>query len=159
MSPQPVTPVQWTALPQSAYRDPRVRLLDLQRNLLTHHPDSETGWVAYRAQVDAWHRKHSQYLQASPDEFKPYPLTPGTQPISSGACFNCRGKHGVAKHMQFDCPVKRSFIKPEFVYQSLPTVHSCPSPVTSGKFVNCQLIPSTALLSFPGRYQTSTIWC
>jgi hypothetical protein len=107
VSPQPVTPIQRATLPQSAYRDPRVRLLDLQRNLLTHHPDSETGWAAYRAQVVAWHHKYGQYPQASPNEFKPYPLTPGTQPISSGACFNCGGKHGAAKHMQFDCPVKR----------------------------------------------------
>jgi hypothetical protein len=44
---------------------------------------------------------------ASPDEIKPYPLTPGTQSISSGACFNCGGKHGDTKDMQFDCPIKR----------------------------------------------------
>ena len=138
-SPQPVTPIQRTALPQSAYRDPRVRLLDLQRNLLTHHPDSETGWVAYRAQVDAWHRKHGQYPQASPDEFKPYPLTPGTQPISSGACFNCGGKHGVAKHMQFDCPVKRlpgSVPAPERAFRSVAAVcygliRGPPAPATT----------------------------
>jgi len=43
----PANPIQRAPVPQSAYRDPRVRLLDLQRNLLPHHPDTETGWTAY----------------------------------------------------------------------------------------------------------------
>jgi hypothetical protein len=123
--PHPVTPTQRAAIPQSAYRDPRVRLLDLQRNLLTHHPDSEAGWTAYRTQIEAWHRKHGQYPQVSPNELKPYPLTPGTQPVSSGACFNCGGKHGDAKHMQFDCPVKRlpgSVLAAERAFRSVAAV-------------------------------------
>ena len=124
-SPQSPTQVQRAAVPQSAFRDPRVRLLDLRRNLLPHHPDTETGWIAYRAQVDEWHRKHGHYPHASPDEFKPYPLTPGTQPTSTGTCFNCGGKHGEAKHMQFDCPVKRlpgSVPAPERAFRSVAAV-------------------------------------
>jgi hypothetical protein len=104
---QPTTPTQHAAVPQSAHRDPKVQLLDLLCNLLPQHPDTETGCTAYCTQVDEWHHKHGFYLQASPDEFKPYPLTPGTQPLSTGACFNCGGRYGDAKHMQFDCPVKR----------------------------------------------------
>jgi len=106
-TPQPSVPVQHAAVPQSAFRDPKVRLLDLLRNLLPQHPDTETGWTAYRAQVDEWHHKHGHYPHASPDELKPYPLTPGTQHVNTGACFNCGGKQGDTKHMQFDCPVKR----------------------------------------------------
>jgi hypothetical protein len=123
--PQPPTPVQRAPVPQSAYRDPRVRLLDLLRNLLPQHPDTETGWTAYRVQVDEWHRKHGHYPHVSPDEFKPYPLTPGTQPANTGACFNCGGKHGDAKHMQFDCPVKRlpgSVPAPERAFRSVAAV-------------------------------------
>jgi hypothetical protein len=106
-SSQPANPAQRALVPQSAYRDPKVRLLDLLRNLLTHHPDTETGHTAYRTQVEAWHRKNGQYPHVTPDEYKPYPLTPGTQPVSSGACFNCGGRHGDVKHMAFECPVKK----------------------------------------------------
>ena len=123
--PQPSAPTQRAAVPQTAFRDPRVRLLDLLRNLLTQHPDTKIGWTAYRAQVDEWHRKHGHYPHASPDEFKPYPLTPGTQPVSTGACFNCGGRHGEAKHMQFDCPVKRlpgSVPAPERAFRSVAAV-------------------------------------
>jgi hypothetical protein len=122
---QSAAPPQRAAVPQSAYRDPRVRLLDLLRNLLPHHPDTETGRTAYHAQVDEWHRKHGFYPQASPNELKPYPLTPGTQPLNTGACFNCGGRHGDTKHMQFDCPVKRqpgSVPAPERAFRSVAAV-------------------------------------
>ena len=118
-------PVQRAAVPQSAFRDPRVRLLDLLRNLLPHHSDTETGHTAYRAQIDEWHRKNGHYPHASPDKFKPYPLMPGTQPASSGACFNCGGRHGDSKHMQFDCPVKKlpgSVPAPERAFRSIAAV-------------------------------------
>ena len=78
----------------------------------------------------------------SPDETKPYPLTPGTQSASSGACFNCGGKHGDTKHMQFDCPVKRlpgSVPAAERAFRSVaavcygliraPTAPTTPAPV------------------------------
>jgi len=67
----------------------------------------EIGWTAYRAQVKGWHHKHGTYPAVSPDEIKPYLLIPETQLASSGACFNCGGKHRDTKDMQFDCPVKR----------------------------------------------------
>ena len=123
--PLPSAPVQRAAVPQTAFRDPKVRVLDLLRNLLPQHPDTETGWTAYRAQIDTWHHKHGHYPQVSPDELKLYPLTPGTQPVSTGACFNCGGKHGEAKHMQFECPVKRlpgSVPAPERAFRSVAAV-------------------------------------
>lgn len=94
------------ALPPTAYRNPRVRLVDLQRHSLPHEPDTPDGQARYTEQVRVWHQKHGPYPLVKPDEQRPYPLTPGTLPVSSGACFNCGGKHGDKKHYQRDCPVR-----------------------------------------------------
>jgi hypothetical protein len=85
------------------YRDPRVRLIDLQRNALPHHPDTETGRAAYQQQVIGYTRK---YGTSKPDEFRPYPLLPGTEPLSSGACFGC-GTNVPTKHFAANCPLKK----------------------------------------------------
>src|SRR5882762_5626571 len=81
-------------LPASAYRNPRVHLMHLQCTSLPHQPDIDEGRARYQAQVEDWHQKHGTYPQAKPNEYRPHPLTPGTQPISLGACFNCGGKRG-----------------------------------------------------------------
>jgi len=100
-----ITPTR-NLIPQSAYRAPRVRLVDLQRHSLPHEPDTVDGRARYVEQIRIWHEKHGPYPQAKPDEYRPYPLTLGTQSVNTGACFNCGGKHGDKKHYQRDCPVK-----------------------------------------------------
>lgn len=141
----PSTPSFRQALPESAYRDPKVRLLDLQRNSLPQQPDTEAGHVRYRQQIDEWQRKHGTYPNVSPDEFKPYPLTPGTKAVSTGACFNCGGKFG--DHIRPNCPVNRmagSVPAPERTFRVVaavchglirgpvaPTSQTPPTPVRS----------------------------
>jgi len=99
--------------------------MDLQPNSLPHQPNTDEGRARYQAQVEEWHRKHGAYPQTRPDEYKPYPLTPGTQPVSSGACFNCGGKHGERKHFQRDCPVKDqpgSLPMPERAFRAIAAI-------------------------------------
>jgi hypothetical protein len=102
----PITVQTKQQLPQSAYRAPRVCLVDLQHHSLPHEPDTPDGRARYEEQVQVWHQKHGPYPQAKPDKYRPYPLMPGMQHVSTGACFNCGGKHGDKRHFQCNCPVK-----------------------------------------------------
>jgi hypothetical protein len=52
-----------------------------------HHPDTEAGRQAHRAQQADWARTHG--LNAMVTESTPYPLRPGTSPVGSGECFTC----------------------------------------------------------------------
>lgn len=87
-------------LPASAFREARVHLIHLQRNSLTHHPDTDLGRMAYRCQVEEYNRK---YGITKADEYRPYLLTPGTEAPSMGACFNC-GKNVLKNTSHPDAP-------------------------------------------------------
>ena len=104
-TPVPTTPnhTRTTALPATTYRDPKARLLDLQHHSIPHHPDTVQGHAAYQRQIQAYHAANGN---TKADEFHPYPLTPGTEALSSGACFNC-GRNSPAKHPSFQCPHDR----------------------------------------------------
>jgi len=52
-----------------------------------HHPDTEAGRQAHRAQQAEWVKTHG--LTTLVTETTPYPLRPGTCPINSGECFTC----------------------------------------------------------------------
>ena len=94
-APAPTTPshTRITTLPATAYRNPKVCLLDLQCHSILHHPDTTQGHTAY----------HAVNGNIKADEFHPYLLTLCTEALSSGACFNC-GCNSPAKHPLFQCP-------------------------------------------------------
>jgi hypothetical protein len=52
-----------------------------------HHPDTEAGRQAHRAQQADWARTHG--ANAIITESTPYPLRPGTLPVGSNECFTC----------------------------------------------------------------------
>jgi hypothetical protein len=52
-----------------------------------HHPDTEAGRQAHQAQQTDWVKTHG--VAAVVTEATPYPLRPGTCPVSSGECFTC----------------------------------------------------------------------
>jgi hypothetical protein len=58
-----------------------------------HHPDTEAGRQAHRAQQADWVKTHG--IGTFITESTPYPLRPGTQPVGSGECFTC----GFSGHM------------------------------------------------------------
>jgi hypothetical protein len=58
-----------------------------------HHPDTEPGRQAHRAQQAEWVKTHG--VNAFVTESTPYPLRPGTLPVGSGECFTC----GFSGHM------------------------------------------------------------
>lgn len=58
-----------------------------------HHPDTEAGRQAHRAQQAEWAKTHG--FNAFVTESTPYPLRPGTSPVCSGECFTC----GLPGHM------------------------------------------------------------
>ncbi|KAJ7270409.1 hypothetical protein C8J57DRAFT_1508444 [Mycena rebaudengoi] len=80
------------------------RLVDLQRNLLTHHPDTPAGRTAHAQQVVTWKTRHGDRSQ--PNEYRPYPLTPGTAALDSGECFHCARVGHMAKNQEgiLTCP-------------------------------------------------------
>ncbi|OBZ66049.1 hypothetical protein A0H81_13929 [Grifola frondosa] len=91
----PATLTQPPALPILPAPDAVARLTALRTNILVHHPDSEPGHIAYKTQITEWTQKNPN---ATPDETKPYPLTPGTAPVGSRECHRCgiTGHHGYA---------------------------------------------------------------
>jgi hypothetical protein len=52
-----------------------------------HHPDTESGRQAHRAQQADWVKTHGTSTFVT--ESTPYPLRPGTLPVGSGECFTC----------------------------------------------------------------------
>ncbi|KAJ7911013.1 hypothetical protein B0H13DRAFT_589449 [Mycena leptocephala] len=85
-APRPVTfappqqPAQAAAPPRS-YRPDTERLMDLEKNVLIHHPPTDAGRVAYQKQIADWHSLNA-------------PLD------SRGECFNC----ALLGHMTNECP-------------------------------------------------------
>ncbi|KAF8144509.1 hypothetical protein K438DRAFT_1992759 [Mycena galopus ATCC 62051] len=74
------------------------RLIDLERNALVQHPNTDTGRSLYQQQVRDWNAQHQNH---QPNELRPYPITPGTAPLDSrGECFNC----ALLGHMTDGCP-------------------------------------------------------
>ena len=71
--------------PPATQADRAALLVCLQK--YPHHPDTEAGRQAHRAQQADWARTHG--LNAMVTESTPYPLRPGTPPVGSGECFTC----------------------------------------------------------------------
>lgn len=62
------------------------RHADLLHYALLHHPNTDEGHAAYRAQVVTWHTSNPHI---KPDEQHQYPLTPGKSVASSRECWGC----------------------------------------------------------------------
>ncbi|KAJ7060417.1 hypothetical protein C8F01DRAFT_1084159 [Mycena amicta] len=77
------------------FRENHLRMQDLTRNTtgVVHHADTAEGRAAYALQVRAWKTANPTKLSGG-DEYAPYPLTPGTDPVGSGECFDCGSRHG-----------------------------------------------------------------
>jgi hypothetical protein len=76
------------------FRANHLRMADLTRNTtgMLHHPDTAAGRTVYQLQVQAWHAANPGKIRGG-DEFAPYPLTPGTDTVGTGECFNCGVRH------------------------------------------------------------------
>ena len=91
-TPQTGSPAQNSTPRPPATQADRVALLAcLQR--YPHHPDTEAGRQAHRAQQADWVKSHG--ISTFVTESTPYPLRPGTQSVGSGECFTC----GFSGHM------------------------------------------------------------
>ncbi|KAJ7773607.1 hypothetical protein DFH07DRAFT_952654 [Mycena maculata] len=77
----------------TGYRPNSQRMADLSANTaaMLHHADMPGGRTAYQAQVAAWALANP--MRRGPDEYAPYPLTPGTEPVGSGECYTCGARH------------------------------------------------------------------
>jgi hypothetical protein len=86
------TPSQSTTpRPPATQADRAALLICLQK--YPHHPDTEAGRLAHRAQQADWVKTHGPGTLVT--EATPYPLRPGTLPVGSGECFTC----GFTGHM------------------------------------------------------------
>ncbi|KAJ7449772.1 hypothetical protein B0H11DRAFT_2247134 [Mycena galericulata] len=84
------------------FRANHLRMADLTRNTsgLIQHADTPAGHVAYQLQVQAWKTANPTKLNGG-DEFAPYPLTPGTDAVGTGECFDCGVRHAIgAAHVR-----------------------------------------------------------
>jgi hypothetical protein len=62
------------------------RMTDVLRLALPIHPDNPAGHALYHAQISEWNRNHGN---RPVNEYRPYPLSPGTSPVASGECWMC----------------------------------------------------------------------
>ena len=90
-APQTGTSSQGSTRPPATQADRAALLVCLQK--YPHHPDTEAGRHAHRAQQADWVKTHG--LGTLVTESTPYPLRPGTLPVGSGECFTC----GFSGHM------------------------------------------------------------
>ncbi|KAG2056678.1 hypothetical protein BDR06DRAFT_1005967 [Suillus hirtellus] len=72
----------------------------IQFATIPHQPDSEMGRQTYMQQVQDWHTAHR--ADAIPNSSRPYPLKPGTTPLGSRECFNCRLATNPS-HQAYEC--------------------------------------------------------
>ncbi|KAK7033710.1 hypothetical protein R3P38DRAFT_2519578 [Favolaschia claudopus] len=95
------------------------RLATMERNLPPHHPNTGAGQAAYAQQVVEYKSKYGD--NPSPNEFRPYPLTPGTQPLDAGACYDCGHRGHVAKDRQGNptCPTPQALPELERRWRSI----------------------------------------
>ncbi|KAJ7319257.1 hypothetical protein DFH08DRAFT_819204 [Mycena albidolilacea] len=79
---------------QQQFRSNHLRMADLTANTtgMVQHADNPTGLAAYQQQVQAWITANPAKYSGG-DEYAPYPLTPGTDAVGSGECFDCGVHH------------------------------------------------------------------
>ena len=91
-APQTTTAPQTTnTRPPATQADRAALLVCLQK--YPHHPDTEAGRQAHRAQQADWAKTNGPGTFIT--ESTPYPLRPGTSAVGSGECFTC----GLTGHM------------------------------------------------------------
>jgi hypothetical protein len=116
------------------------RLMILQRNLPVHHPNTPAGRDGYVQQIATYKSVHGE--STLPNKRHPYPLTPGTAPLDSGACYNCAQSGHLAKDREgnLTCPNPSSIPDPKrrwrniagFIYR----MNRQASPPTEMRYVN-----------------------
>lgn len=62
------------------------RMEDIVNRPLPHHPDTQAGHTSYTAQIALWTSTHAG---KGPNEFRPYPLAPGTEAVGTNECWTC----------------------------------------------------------------------
>ena len=64
------------------------QLADVLNKVLPLHPKNAEAIAQYNAQILFWQATYGQN-EKGPNESRPYPLTPGTVPVTSGECWKC----------------------------------------------------------------------
>jgi hypothetical protein len=82
-----------------------------------HHPDTEAGRQAHRAQQTEWVKTHG--LTAIVTESTPYPLRPGTCPVNSGECFTCGLRGHLGRRDGSTCGGNRSLNTREQAWRAI----------------------------------------
>ncbi|EIW61861.1 uncharacterized protein TRAVEDRAFT_57043 [Trametes versicolor FP-101664 SS1] len=96
---------RWTGPPLNAVRarpqiaaapklPPEQRIVVIRQNALAPQPNTEEGRAVYEKQKAEWHTKWPS--SDRPNEYRPYPLTPGTLPVASSECWKCGQRRHVS---------------------------------------------------------------
>jgi hypothetical protein len=120
------------------FRNARLRHADLSANTkdMVQHPDTPQGNAAYAQQVVAWKAANPNKYKGG-DEFAPYLLTPGTDPVGSDECFMCGLHHRIGSaHLRpevdpfetFYHRVANRIIKDSRTPPTAPAVSTGPTP-------------------------------
>ncbi|KAJ7144873.1 hypothetical protein C8R43DRAFT_953670 [Mycena crocata] len=160
----PVPQQQAPAAPRAppTYRPDSERLVDLERNLPVHHPNTDVGRAAWAQDTSDWHARNGN---RGPNELRPFPLTPGTAPLDAqGECFKC----ALFGHMTAECP------NPELpplekkwrqiaasirrgANATRPRNPPAPTPVQPGKWGRAVELELTAHLTAPTHYSAQAV--
>jgi hypothetical protein len=99
---------------------------DVIQLVLPIHPNIPAGQVSYNAQITLWNVNN---LRQNVNEFQPHPLSPGTNPITSGECWRC----GMLGHMGNNCdnPVQMPMLEQHWRSIAATIKHNCPTPMTN----------------------------
>jgi hypothetical protein len=100
-------------LPTQADREALIARL----KIYPHHPDTEAGRQAHKAQQAEWARTYG--LNAIVTELTPYPLRPGTLPAGSGECFTCGFLGHMGRHDGSTCGGNRALYPHEQMWWSI----------------------------------------
>lgn len=90
---RPAAPIQMRLQPKQC-------MAIIRQNVLAPQLNTEEGRATYEKQKVDWHAK---YTDNRPNEYWPYPLTPGTFPVASGECWKC-GQHRHPELPTGQCP-------------------------------------------------------
>jgi hypothetical protein len=110
-------------------RTPAEHMNDVIRLVLPIHLNTPASWASYNTQIIRW---NTEYAGQQVSETHPYPLSPGTMPVSSGECWRC----GMPEHMGPSCDSSTQIPGLEGRWRSIAASIKRSCPLTTTRNVN-----------------------
>jgi hypothetical protein len=117
--------------PAHKHRTPAERMNNVIRLTLPIHSNTPAGQVLYNTQIAQW---NTLYTGQQVNETRPYPLSPGTAPVTSGECWKC----GLLRHISNSCKSPSQIPRLERRWRAATSnlKRNCPPTVGNVNYVN-----------------------